>query len=242
MYIPHILGILPPTRARTREALRRRARASERAFEKTNALSKTEHTSLSACRTPPVEPSAPGYGYPVHVVRATVPSQMPLRGPESHSETISAPGQYETLERVVRPLRLAYSASGPPHRHTARRSTTGHTTTKSRTALHPRCRHEPRGCDLNSVNETEITTQQAVFDGEGNRLLPATGRGEGVRPRTPVQPQDVLVRKPGKSTLWSYQRTLLRPCRPLLLDPLSIDKYRPDSCCGQACSSLVTRS
>lgn len=49
------------------------------------------------------------------------------------------------------------------------------------------CRHEPRGCDLNGVNEIEITPHEAVFDGEGNRLLPSAGRGEGVRPRARIQ-------------------------------------------------------
>ena len=134
----------------------------------------------------PVEPRRdtppPCRGSPVHVVRATVPSQIPLRSSESHSETISAPSQCRTLETLSEALRLAYSASGPPHRHTARRSTTGHTMRSSRTALHPRCRHEPRGCDLNSVNETEITPHKAVFDDEGNRLLSSAGAGEGVRP------------------------------------------------------------
>lgn len=66
MYILHYLGILPPTRAHARGAAP--ASPSERAFEKTNALSKTEHTSLSACRTPPVEPARspqhPGTGTP----------------------------------------------------------------------------------------------------------------------------------------------------------------------------------
>ena len=121
----------------------------------------------------------------------------------------------------------------PPHRHTTRRSTTGHTMRSSRTALHPRCRHEPRGCDLNSVNETEITPHEAVFDGEGNRLLPTTGQGEGVRPRTPVRGRTPQWKTHGKSTLWSCQRTLLRPCRPLLLDPLSIDEYRPEMAWSQ---------
>lgn len=66
------------------------------------------------------------------------------------------------------------------------------------------CRHEPRGCDLNSVNEIEITPHEAVSSGEGNRLLPSRGRGEGVRPRA-------LPPAPGNlETLWSYQRTLLR--------------------------------
>lgn len=57
----------------------------------------------------------------------------------------------------------------------------------SRTALHPRCRHEPQGCDLNSVNETEITPSRAEFRGEGNQLLPSAGPGEGVRPRDTVR-------------------------------------------------------
>lgn len=182
-------GYLPPTRARTRGAAP--ASPSERSFEKTSPLSKTEQqrgiARVALRREARTRPCAPEYGHPIHVVRATVPSQIPLRSSESHSETISAPGQYETLETLSKALRLAYSASGPPHRHTARRSTTGHTMRSSRTALHPRCRHEPRGCDLNSVNEIEITQREAVFDGEGNRLLPTSGRGEGVRPRTPTR-------------------------------------------------------
>lgn len=231
MYIPFILGILPPY-ARTREALRRRARAIRRSKKlrpcrrlNTQEPSPVSH-SAGEVRT---KPSAPGYGYPVLSSLATVPPQMPLRRVVSQSETISAPGQCRTLDRLSKALRLAYSTSGPPARHTAARSTTGHTMRSSRTALHLRCRHEPRGCDLNSVNETEITPHEAVFAGEGNRLLPTSGRGEGVRPRPSVQPQDVLVRKPRRSTLWSCQRTLLRPCRPLLLDLLSIDKYRTET-------------
>lgn len=202
--------------ARAREALRRRARANDRSKKprpcrrlNNSGASPVSHSAGEA-RT---KPCAPEYGHPVHVVRATVPSQIPLRSSESHSETISAPGQYETLETLSKALRLAYSASGPPHRHTARRSTTGHTMRSSRTALHPRCRHEPRGCDLNSVNETEITQREVDFRGEGNRLLPTSGRGEGVRPR--ARPRAPRAPRPfrRKSTLWSCQRTLLRPCR-----------------------------
>ena len=212
MYILHYLGILPLTRAHARGAAP--ASPSDSRFEKTIGLSKSEHLRAFA-RVAPHRRAlpAPGYGYPVHVVRATVPSQIPLRSPESHSETISAPGQYETLETLSKALRLAYSASGPPHGHTARRSTTGHTMRSSRTALRPRCRHEPRGCDLNSVNETEITQHRADFRGEGNRLLPTSGWGEGVRPR--ARPRAPRAPRPfrEKSTLWSCQRTLLRPCR-----------------------------
>ena len=54
------------------------------------------------------------------------------------------------------------------------------------------CRHEPRGCDLNSVNEIEITPREAVFDDEGNRLLPSRGRGEGVRPHDTAPGRGVL--------------------------------------------------
>lgn len=51
-------------------------------------------------------------GQGVHVAPGyrPVPSQIPLRSPESQSETISAPGQYETLERPLEALRMAYSA------------------------------------------------------------------------------------------------------------------------------------
>ena len=158
---------------------------------------------------------------------------MPLRGPESHSETISAPGQYETLERVVRPLRMAYSASGPPHGHTARRSMTGHTTTKSRTTLHPRCRHEPRGCDVNSVNETEITLTSADFDGEGNRLLPTAGPGEGVRPHDTARGMGRPRPRTRLSAGNQRYGVVNEPCSglvgPCCWAPLSIDKYRPET-------------
>lgn len=49
------------------------------------------------------------------------------------------------------------------------------------------CRQDHEGCDLNSVNETEITPHEAEFRGEGNRLLPSAGRGEGVRPHDPAR-------------------------------------------------------
>lgn len=169
----------------------------DRSFARSNTRTKTEEMnrhSSSPCRCHPTgrvgprrDTPPPCRGSPVLSHPATVPPQMPLRRVVSQSETISAPSQCRTLETLSKALRLAYSASGPPHRHTARRSTTGHTTTKSRTALHPRCRHEPRGCDLNSVNETEITQREGVFDGEGNRLLPSEGRGEGVRPRARIR-------------------------------------------------------
>lgn len=52
----------------------------------------------------------PGRGSPVLSHPATVPSQMPLRRVVSHSETISALSQYETLRRGLEALRMAYSA------------------------------------------------------------------------------------------------------------------------------------
>lgn len=125
----------------------------------------------------------------------------------------------------------------PPHRHTARRSTTGHTMRSSRTALHPRCRHEPRGCDLNSVNETEITPHEAVFDGEGNRLLPSAGPGEGVRPRDTARgvgrPRLRTRLSAGDQRYGVVNEPCSGPVGPCCSVLLSIDKYKPEMARGQ---------
>ena len=66
------------------------------------------------CRAP-YGHAATGYGYPVLSSPATVPSQIPLRRVVSQSETISAPGQYETLERGLEAVYGPYSTSTPLH-------------------------------------------------------------------------------------------------------------------------------
>lgn len=55
----------------------------------------------------------PGRGSPVLSHPATVPSQMPLRGPESHSESLSHVSQYETLRRGLEAVYGPYSTSAP---------------------------------------------------------------------------------------------------------------------------------
>ena len=49
------------------------------------------------------------------------------------------------------------------------------------------CRQGHGGCDLNSVHETEITSNEAEFRHGGNRSLPSAGPGEGVRPHARIQ-------------------------------------------------------
>ena len=193
LYIVHSFhfGYFTPY-ARTREALRRRARATRRSkkLRPCRRLNNSEASPVShSAGEARTKPSAPGYGYPIHVVRATVPSQMPLRGSESHSETISAPGQYETLRRGLEAVYGPYSTSAPLHddEHDTRRQE--HERGRRLNEPSCPCRQGHEGCDLNSVNETEITQHEAVFDGEGNRLLPATGPAEGRRPRAPRAPR-----------------------------------------------------
>ena len=192
----------------------------DRSFARSNTRTKTENMNThdpSPLSMPPHGPRRdtppPRRGSPVLTHPATVPPQMPLRRVVSQSETISAPGQCRTLRRGLEAVYGPYSTSAPL-------CTTQHDTARQE---HERgwrlnepsrpCRQGHEGCDLNSVNEIEITPREAVFDGEGNRLLPVTGRGEGVRPRTPARGGRAprLFRR--KSTLWSCQRTLLRPCR-----------------------------
>lgn len=184
----------------------------------------------------------PGRGSPVLSHPATVPSQMPLRASESHSERFLDMSQYETLECPLEALYGPYSTSAPCEPCETTRDDTEHERRQGLNSPSRPCRQGHGGCDLNSVNETEITQRRAVFDSEGNRLLPSAGRGEGVRPHAPVQPQDVLVRKPRRSTLGCCQRTLLRPCRPLRLDLLSINKYGSDLPSDQAPHPVVTGS
>lgn len=117
---------------------------------------------------------------------ATVPSQMPLRRVVSQSETISALSQYETLGTHLEAVYGPYSTSAPCARHSTIDSTGARTRTETEQPSRP-CRQGHEGCDLNSVNEIEITPHGAEFRHEGNRLLPSAGRGEGVRPHAPAQ-------------------------------------------------------
>lgn len=169
---------------------------------------------------------------------------MPLRRVVSQSETISAPCQCRTLRRGLEAVYGPYSTSAPCTMHSTTRDDTEHERGRRLNSPSRPCRQGHEGCDLNSVNETEITQRRAVFDGEGNRSLPTTGRGEGVRPHARVHRRSASRPFRRKSTLWSCQRTLLRPCRPLLLNLLSINKYRLDPCYGQApfepCYTFVT--
>lgn len=122
---------------------------------------------------------------PVLSSRGTVPSQMPLRRVVSHSETISAPCQYETLESLSEAVYGPYSTSAPCTRQSTNEQARS-TKPQSRSSPLARVVRTTRGCDLNSVHEIEITTGVCYNAGEGNRLLPTTGPGEGVRPRAPA--------------------------------------------------------
>lgn len=84
-------------------------------FVKNKRNTKTEQTfEPSPLSCPAADPypglSHPGTGTPGLSHPATVPSQMPLRGPESQSERFLDVSQYETLERPSEALRMAYSA------------------------------------------------------------------------------------------------------------------------------------
>lgn len=182
--------------------------------------------------TPP-----PGTGTPVLSSPATVPSQMPLRGPESHSERFLDVSQYETHTSPLEALYGPYSTSAPA-RCTARSIETKHSTTRSPNSPRQPLSSPSGGCDLNSVNEIEITPHEAVFDSEGNRLLPTTGPGEGVRPPAPARevgrPRPRTDFPAGNQRYGVVNEPCSGPVGPLLLDLLSINKYRSDPCYGQA--------
>ena len=74
--------------------------------------------------TPPPHRGSPVLSHP-----ATVPPQMPLRGPESHSERFLDVSQYETLGTHLEAVYGPYSTSAPSTRHStieARQDTKHH--------------------------------------------------------------------------------------------------------------------
>lgn len=86
-------------------------------FVKNKRNTKTEQTLVIAPVVPRSRPASgpvvPGYGYPVLSHPATVPSQMPLRRPESHSERFLDVSQYETLGTHLEAVYGPYSTSAP---------------------------------------------------------------------------------------------------------------------------------
>ena len=171
--------------------------------------------SSSPCRCHPtgrVEPRRdtppPHRGSPVLSHPATVPSQMPLRGPESHSETISALSQCRTLETLSKGLRLAYSASGPPARCTARRGTTGHTMRRARTSPSARVVTSPGVAILTLLTRQKSHRTRPNFDTEEIGRYRVRGGGRGCDPTHPHERLAVLGLAPTfpqeiNATVWS---------------------------------------
>ena len=164
---------------------------------------------------------------------------MPLRRVVSQSETISAPSQCRTLHRPLEAVYGPYSTSAPlcTTQHETRRQE--HERGRRLNSPSRPCRQGHEGCDLNSVNEIEITPREAEFRGEGNRMLPSEGRGEGVRPHAPAQPGGPAPAFPSNPNALELSTNPVGPCCSVLL---SINKYRPETAQGQPHSSPVTRS
>lgn len=93
---------------------------------------------------------------------------------------------------------------------------------------------------------SEITSHEPGFDGEGNRLLPSAGRGEGVRPRTPVHHVARPTSHPGFALENQRYGVVNEPCSgpvgPGTADLLSINNDRCETPPGQARLRSVTRS
>lgn len=171
---------------------------------------------------------------------------MPLRRVVSQSETISALSQCRTLRRGLEAVYGPYSTSAPlcTTQHETRRQE--HERGRRLNSPSRPCRQGHEGCDLNSVNETEITPHEAEFRGEGNRLLPSRGRGEGVRPRdtargrgTPMHEADLPA---GNQRYGVVNEPCSGPVGPCCSALLSINKYRLVLPRGQPPPPVVTRS
>ena len=107
---------------------------------------------------------------------------MPLRRAESHSETISALSQYETLDRPPEALKLAYSASEPPHDERARQIETGHTMQSARTAPSARVVTSPGVAILTVITRQKSHHERSNFDTEEIGRYRARGGGRGCDP------------------------------------------------------------
>lgn len=171
---------------------------------------------------------------------------MPLRRVVSQSETISAPCQYETLHRPLEAVYGPYSTSAPCEPCETTRDDTEHERARRLNSPSRPCRQGHEGCDLNSVNEIEITPQEAVFSGEGNRLLPVTGRGEGVRPHDTARGVGRSRHRTEFSAYSQRYGVVNEPCSgpvgPSSSNLLSINKYRHVPPRGQPSPPVVTRS
>ena len=161
---------------------------------------------------------------------------MPLRALVSHSETISAPCQCRTLETLSKAPRMAYSASGPPHRHTARRSTTGHTMRSARTSPSAVVVTSPVVAILTVLTRQKSHHSTAISTAKEIGCYRARGRGRGCDPahisKHPARPYEgcsALDLSGGNQRYGVVNEPCFGPVEPLLLDLLSINKYRPET-------------
>lgn len=196
-------------------------------FEHENKNRRDEHT----CFIAPVVLSSPavsgpvrthpptGYGYPVLSHPATVPPQMPLRRVVSQSETISAPSQCRTLRRGLEAVYGPYSTSAPCARHSTSKHDRTRSTTEVRTSPLARVVRATRVAILTALTRQKSHRTRPNFEAKEIGCYRVRGGGRGCDPTTPREgvPRQRVSRR--KSALWSCQRTLLRPCRPLLLGP-----------------------
>lgn len=124
----------------------------------------------------------PRRGSPVLSHPATVPPQMPLRRVVSHSETISAPCQYETLERGLEAVYGPYSTSAPLHTTEHERGDTEHSTMEARVALSPVSSGPPGVAILTVLTRQKSHCTKPFSTAKEIGCYRVRGRGRGCDP------------------------------------------------------------
>ena len=128
---------------------------------------------------------ATGYGYPVLSYPATVPSQIPRRALVSHSETISAPSQYETLERGLEAVYGPYSTSAPLHTTEHEQEDQMHEAQRARVVLTALSSGPPGVAILTVITRSKSQRRCAITQAKEIGCYRQRGRGRGCDPTNP---------------------------------------------------------
>lgn len=173
-----------PARVATRSVVRSFEHASEnKTSERSEPSARVE--APSARVGPRGDAPPPGTGTPVLSSPGTVPSQMPLRGAESHSETISAPRQCRTLERGLEAVYGPYSTSAPWCTTQHEQEDQKHEAPRARVALTALSSWSPGVAILTVITRQKSHGARLISEAKEIGCYRQRGRGRGCDPTNP---------------------------------------------------------
>ena len=170
---------------------------------------------------------------------------MPLRGAESHSETISAPCQCRTLGRPLEAVYGPYSTSAPCTRHSTNEKTRSTARRKPTRALTALSSGPPRVAILTVITRQKSHSTRPISEAKEIGCYQQRGRGRGC---DPADPHEGGTHRPHTNLSVGFQRyrVVNEPCSgpvgPCYSALLSINKYRPVPLRDQPRPPVVTRS